>query len=81
MSNPKALTSLSHHPDMAMQVGLVVADYAVIERLFYTLYALLAEGNVRQNLTDFYRLRSTNRQHQAISALANEQQINPIAKR
>jgi hypothetical protein len=40
--NPHIHTTLALHPEMAQQVGLVVAEYALLERVLFSIYALIS---------------------------------------
>lgn len=51
-------TSLKNYPDIAMNVGLVVAEYALLEGLMATIYAIISKENPRTAFSDFYDLRS-----------------------
>jgi hypothetical protein len=58
MPNPKIRTTLDMHHDLACQVGLVVAEYALLERLLFSIYALLAPAEPSTSLGTFYALHS-----------------------
>jgi hypothetical protein len=45
--NPHIHTTLALHPEMAQQVGLVMAEYAILERLLFTIYALISQHGPR----------------------------------
>lgn len=49
-------SSLHNHPDIAQQVGLVVADYAVLEACMFLVYAAMAD-KPKEAFRRFYELR------------------------
>jgi hypothetical protein len=55
------LSGLRDHPDLARDIGLLIADYAAIEILFFNLYAILSALPVEKIYGSFFSLRSVNR--------------------
>lgn len=53
---PKSV--LHEHPDIAQAVGLVVADYALLEALMFLIYALTTDEDGETAFQSFYTLRS-----------------------
>jgi hypothetical protein len=54
------LSSLRRHPHLAEKVGLVIADYAVLEMSFYFIYSAINYYNLENSFKEFYGLRSLN---------------------
>ena len=61
MSTPFVRTALDMHPELAQKVGLVIADYALLERFMWVIYALLPGVDTKQSVPDFYSRRSIRR--------------------
>ncbi len=65
LPNPLIRSALDLHPDLAAKVGLVIAEYALLERLMYSIYAVIVPDDPRVSLSKFYSLRSL-RKRQAL---------------
>jgi hypothetical protein len=66
MPNPLIRTTLDLHPELAQKVGLVVAEYALLERSMWTVYALLPGFDPKASLLAFYSLRSIRRRQSLV---------------
>jgi hypothetical protein len=51
-------STLHDHPNVAQRVGLVVADYALLEMMMFMLYAVVSGLHGMEAFKRFYRLRS-----------------------
>jgi hypothetical protein len=71
-----ARTSLAKHPEIAQQVGLVVAEYALLERLLFSVYALLANDPPLSSFGKFYRIHSFHQRKLLITATAKNANLN-----
>ena len=69
-------TSLVKHPEIAQQVGLVVAEYAVLERLLFSIYVLLANDPPLSSFRKFYRIRSFHQRRLLLTAAAKNAKLN-----
>lgn len=67
---PKPLTSLKGHPEIAQDVGLIVADYAVLDSLMYAVFALLSPEEPEQSIVAFYELRSAHLREELVTKAA-----------
>ncbi len=54
LPNPLIRSALDLHPDLAAKVGLVIAEYALLERLMYSIYAVMVLGEVQPILGEVY---------------------------
>jgi hypothetical protein len=68
---PKPLSSLKSHPDLAKSVGLVVADYAVLDALMYAIFATLSAEEPERSIIEFYTLRSAHLREELVNAAAS----------
>ena len=68
--SPAPRTSLVKHPEIAQQVGLIVAEYALLERLLFSVYALLTNDPPLSSFRKFYRIRSFHQRRLLIIATA-----------
>lgn len=65
-------STLHDHLDVAAKVGLVVADYALLETLTFVIYALVAKTDPDRSFRDFYALRSIRKRETLISDAMGE---------
>lgn len=55
-----SISALRKYPDMARQIGLIIADYAILEYQVFILYALLSPKNPMESFRKFYTYISAN---------------------
>lgn len=60
MDLTKPTTALSGHPEIAQHVGIIIAEYAILEFQMYLLYACLVPVRAGVSFDTFFRLRSIN---------------------
>jgi hypothetical protein len=79
--NPHIHTTLTLHPEMAQQVGLVMAEYAILERLLFTIYALIASRDPRTRFRRFYKLRSLNLRRELVEQAVRKSNLHARLRR
>jgi len=79
--NPHIHTALALHPEMAQQVGLVMAEYAILERLLFTIYALISQHDPRVCFRRFYKLRALNDRRKLVEAAARKSNLHARLQR
>lgn len=72
MASPRVRTSLQNHPGIAVQVGLIVAEYATLEHLMFLIHALISKEDPKKCLGDYYSLRAINRRSSLVLEAAKE---------
>lgn len=55
MREIKSISSLHNHPDLALRVGLIIADYACIEYQVFVIYAVMSDKNPSESFRAFYQ--------------------------
>lgn len=68
-------TTLQNHPEMAQNVGLVIAEYATLELLLFYIYALLTKDNVRELYYEFFSTYSLNKRCELINCAAKKSSL------
>lgn len=58
------ITGLHRHPEVAQQVGLIIAEYAVLEYFLFVGYAMIAPTDVMTSFNEFFGLRSVNKRYE-----------------
>jgi hypothetical protein len=56
----EALTSLKRQPEVATQIGLIMADFALIEFNMFIIYAAISPKNPMESFSKFYKQISAN---------------------
>lgn len=79
--NPLIYTTLALHPEMARQVGLVVAEYAVLERLLFSIYALVSSDDPPTCFRRFYKLRTLSLRRELVEVSAKDRNLDALLQR
>jgi hypothetical protein len=79
--NPHIHTTLALHPEMAQQVGLVVAEYALLERVLFSIYALISLDDPPTCFRRFYKLRTLSLRRELIEDAAKKRNLNALLQR
>lgn len=62
----EGISSLRRHPEVATQVGFIIADYALLEFLMFHLYAALSDQDPGVSFERFYSMRSINKRSELV---------------
>src|SRR5262245_61986054 len=66
---------------MARQVGLVVAEYAVLERLLFSIYALISSDDPPTCFRRFYKLRTLSLRRELVELSAKDRNLDALLQR
>jgi hypothetical protein len=80
MPTPYVHTALDKHPEVARKVGLIVAEYALLERLMWTIYALLPNIEPKESVVTFFQLVSIRRRKALVLDAAEQVLSEPYYK-
>lgn len=60
MKTAEPISALGNYPELATRVGIVIADYALLEYQMFILYAALSPKNPAESFSKFYQYISAN---------------------
>lgn len=78
MESVEPITALKRYPEIAQRVGLIVAEYALLEHFLFICHALMAKTTTAESFNDFYRLRSLNLRCELL--LNHSEALHPILR-
>jgi hypothetical protein len=74
-------TTLTDHPDIAQNIGYVMAEYANLELLLFVIYAAYLTSPTSELYYDFFSVRSINSRCEMIENSWQEQEISAVERK